>query len=530
MAISPRTDNNKISVATAADDGASELWRVSADGSRGSLTATFTAVSPSAAGGSEVRWCAFTGDGQRLLVITDDCAVVWDVSHIDSTDATSYASECIFDFNDDAHDSLCDTFDPARAAMSTDGRIVMLVKGSVPVLLRDTPFLCGGAPGAGKGKEMAMAKEPASVAWGALSPDGGLLLLAESAVGAPEGTSALRLFDSSTQQPVFTTTVPTAVSCAFSGDGRRIATSHSDGTLRLFLLLTPSGCRGAAPLLHLDLVVQAHPGFPLLSCAFSADSELAVTTSSDQTARIFDTARGSLLVVLRGHADQVEHAQFTADGRLIGTCSRDGAVCVWKSPAVASAISPRGLKVAPATSALAVPAETPRHAAVVASCGPVLQRVFARVTEPVRCPVGEFVWSVQPPLASEGEEVMRCTIHPSPRRSFISVRVDLNGTKERRVAAVALFIDGQQRALGASVATTPGDNVLLPLTLAHEMEQDSGTPITFCVRVSGYALNCCGPSALPRSGDAAASPALFAGAWASSLVVEESELIKHHSS
>jgi WD40 repeat protein len=65
------------------------------------------------------------------------------------------------------------------------------------------------------------------------------------------------------------------------------------------------------------------------SAAFSPDGRRIVTTSTDKTARIWDVATGSEIKVLRGHESSVTSATFSPDGTRIVTASEDGTARIW---------------------------------------------------------------------------------------------------------------------------------------------------------------------------------------------------------
>ena len=64
---------------------------------------------------------------------------------------------------------------------------------------------------------------------------------------------------------------------------------------------------------------------------FSADGKRVVTTSWDKTARIWDAATGRQLAVLSGHSDSVSTATFSPDGQLVLTASFDKTARIWDS-------------------------------------------------------------------------------------------------------------------------------------------------------------------------------------------------------
>jgi WD40 repeat protein len=62
---------------------------------------------------------------------------------------------------------------------------------------------------------------------------------------------------------------------------------------------------------------------------FSPDGKNLVTSSYDQTARIWDVATGREINLLSGHTAGVNFAMFSPDGRYIATASRDKSARIW---------------------------------------------------------------------------------------------------------------------------------------------------------------------------------------------------------
>ena len=63
--------------------------------------------------------------------------------------------------------------------------------------------------------------------------------------------------------------------------------------------------------------------------AFSPDGFLAVTSSSDRTARVWKVDTGDAIAVLAGHGDSVSEATFSPDGKSVLTASDDGTARLW---------------------------------------------------------------------------------------------------------------------------------------------------------------------------------------------------------
>jgi WD40 repeat protein len=71
----------------------------------------------------------------------------------------------------------------------------------------------------------------------------------------------------------------------------------------------------------------------VLSLSFSPDQDLLLSSSRDETARVWDWTTGVEKTALRGHFGPVWSARFSPDGQRIVTAGDDGTVCVWLSEA-----------------------------------------------------------------------------------------------------------------------------------------------------------------------------------------------------
>ncbi|MEP4195694.1 MAG: TIR domain-containing protein [Aliishimia sp.] len=107
-------------------------------------------------------------------------------------------------------------------------------------------------------------------------------------------------------------------SVAFSPDGRRIVSSSDDNTLRIWDAQSGATLR----------VLQGHDG-DVTSAAFSRDGRYVLSGSDDNTLRIWDVQSGVVLQVLRGHERDVNSVAFSPDGRMVLSGSDDDTLRLW---------------------------------------------------------------------------------------------------------------------------------------------------------------------------------------------------------
>ena len=69
----------------------------------------------------------------------------------------------------------------------------------------------------------------------------------------------------------------------------------------------------------------------IFTAVFTPDGKRVLTSSVDQTARLWDAATGKELRVFRGHAAPVSSARFSPNGRFVLTASEDGTTRLWDS-------------------------------------------------------------------------------------------------------------------------------------------------------------------------------------------------------
>lgn len=84
------------------------------------------------------------------------------------------------------------------------------------------------------------------------------------------------------------------------------------------------GCANSTLLADLNGYIS-----PVVSACLSPDGKRIVTSSYDNTAKIWDAAKGTLLTVLKGHTNWIYKTRFSPDGNMIVTMSQDKTSRIW---------------------------------------------------------------------------------------------------------------------------------------------------------------------------------------------------------
>ena len=71
-----------------------------------------------------------------------------------------------------------------------------------------------------------------------------------------------------------------------------------------------------------------------MSVCFSPDGQRILSSSRDQSARLWDVASGTELLTLKGHRGWLFTAAFSPDGRRIITAGGDGTAKIWEAATV----------------------------------------------------------------------------------------------------------------------------------------------------------------------------------------------------
>jgi WD40 repeat protein/serine/threonine protein kinase len=129
---------------------------------------------------------------------------------------------------------------------------------------------------------------------------------------------------------------------AFSPDGKHVALGTNDRPAYLKIYDTATGN------LAWEYRSQSGDGTPrghqdaILSVVYSRDGKRLLTSSYDNTARLWDLEKPEEIRVFRGHDWWVWSAAFSPDERWIVTASQDGSAIVWDAESGAARVTFRG--------------------------------------------------------------------------------------------------------------------------------------------------------------------------------------------
>jgi WD40 repeat protein/Skp family chaperone for outer membrane proteins len=130
---------------------------------------------------------------------------------------------------------------------------------------------------------------------------------------------SLCLWDTQTWREQARKTAPSVCSFAFTSDGRQLFLAHTDGTI--------AECTENFQ----DVRVLKAAGLPLTSAALTPDGKRIATSAADGTVRILDAATGLLLLVLPQSTDAASDLQFSPDGRRLLAATALDTTTVWDS-------------------------------------------------------------------------------------------------------------------------------------------------------------------------------------------------------
>ncbi len=107
-------------------------------------------------------------------------------------------------------------------------------------------------------------------------------------------------------------------SLAISPDGKTVTTGHTDGTAKIWDLLTGQAIS----------VFVGHVA-PVTAVAYSPDARYLLTGSLDSTARLWNLSTGQQAMVLEGHTNGIIGVSFSPDGQVIFSRSLDRTLRKW---------------------------------------------------------------------------------------------------------------------------------------------------------------------------------------------------------
>lgn len=109
-------------------------------------------------------------------------------------------------------------------------------------------------------------------------------------------------------------------SVIFSADGKRLASSSSDKTVKIWDSISGECLQ----------TLSGHDN-KVYSVAFSANGERLASSSYDKTVKIWDSTSGECLRTLLGHDALVTSVAFSANGKQLASSSFDKTVKIWDS-------------------------------------------------------------------------------------------------------------------------------------------------------------------------------------------------------
>lgn len=234
---------------------------------------------------------ALSADGQRLVTSSLTTVETWELRSGRPTLLTSFAAAA----------DLAVACGPEQRVLTagTRGAVVLLGNGQQD------------------GSPLDLAGHKDKPAFASFSGDGRRL-----ATGGRDGSVCLWQVEQDRPIAILPFKLPVR-GVALSDDGRMLLIAFSDGTLQTFDCSEPEHPRA----LISPRIVE---GEPISAVGLSHDGTVgAVAEARQRSVVLFDTRSGARRQVLWGHTDLVEAIDFSADGRIVATGSRDYSVRIW---------------------------------------------------------------------------------------------------------------------------------------------------------------------------------------------------------
>jgi WD40 repeat protein len=163
---------------------------------------------------------------------------------------------------------------------------------------------------------------PAPLPWtyAAFSPDSKTFVSCTGDYKQQNSPGSIRLHDATTGKALksFEGQMGEVKYAAFDREGKRLATSSSDKTVRIF---------DVAEAKQLVLLKLPDTAFCV---QFIPDSDLLITADYRGYLRIWDLRTNTLAQTLRAHADWIQRLAFSRDMSTLATAGRDGSIKLWK--------------------------------------------------------------------------------------------------------------------------------------------------------------------------------------------------------